>query len=157
MRVAVTLVEAKTRAELAESRLADLKAALDELRSDRDAWRDQGAAARNSRPAGPPVVVAKARRVMNENRLSLAQMERLRAELRPNLVFVLKLVRRELDELRVDHELIRRELKDIQALLHDATQRNAAGRLWWFAVALVVACCGACHAAAQRRPWWLAG
>ena len=41
LRVAVTLVEAKTRAELAESRLADLKAALDELRSDRDAWRDQ--------------------------------------------------------------------------------------------------------------------
>ena len=45
-------------------------------------------------------------------------------------------------QLRVDHELIRRELEDIQALLHDATQRNAAGRLWWFAVALVVACCG---------------
>ena len=102
-------------------------------------------------------MVAKARRVKNEDRLSLAQMERFRAELRPNLVFVLELVRRELDELRVDHELIRRELKDIQALLHDATQRNAAGRLWWFAVALVVACCGACHAAAQRRPWWLAG
>ena len=92
--------------------------------------------------------------MMNEDRLSLAQMERLRAELRPNLVFVLGLVRRELDELRVDHELIRRELEDIQALLHDATQRNAAGRLWWFAVALVVAFCGACHAAAQRRPWW---
>ena len=32
----------------------------------------------------------------NEDRLSLAQMERLRAELRPNLVFVLELVRREL-------------------------------------------------------------
>ena len=68
----------------------------------------------------------KARRVMNEDRLSLAQMERLRAELRPNLVFVLELVRRELDELRVDQELIRRELEDIQALLHDATQRNAS-------------------------------
>ena len=37
----VALVEAKSRAELAESRLADLKAALDELRSDRDAWREQ--------------------------------------------------------------------------------------------------------------------
>ena len=91
-------------------------------------------------------MVAKARRVMNEDRLSLAQMERLRAELRPNLVLVLELVRRELDELRADHEMIRRELEDIQALLHDATQRNAAGRLWWFAVALVVACCGACRA-----------
>ena len=91
-------------------------------------------------------MVAKARRVKNEDRLSLAQMERLRAELRPNLVFVLELVRRELDELRVDHELIRRELDDVQALLHDATQRNAAVRLWWFAVALVVACCGACRA-----------
>jgi hypothetical protein len=89
--------------------------------------------------------------VKNEDRLSLAQMERLRAELRPNLVFVLELVRRELDELRVERELIRRELEDIQALLHDMTQRNAAGRLWWFAVALVVACCGASHAAAQRR------
>ena len=82
-----------------------------------------------------------------EDRLSLAQMERLRAELRPNLVFVLELVRRELDELRVERELIRRELEDIQALLHDMTQRNAAGRLWWFAVALVVACCGACQRA----------
>ena len=37
----IALVEAKGRAELAESRLADLKAALDELRSDRDAWREQ--------------------------------------------------------------------------------------------------------------------
>jgi hypothetical protein len=37
----VALVEAKGRAELAESRLAYLKAALDELRSDRDAWREQ--------------------------------------------------------------------------------------------------------------------
>jgi hypothetical protein len=91
---------------------------------------------------------------MNDDRLSLAQMEQLRAELRPTLVLVLELVRRELDELRDDHELTRRELKDIQALLHDSTQRNAAGRLWWFAVALVVACCGACHAASQRRPWW---
>jgi hypothetical protein len=89
---------------------------------------------------------------MNEDRLSLAQMEQLRAELRPNLVRVLELVRRELDELRDDHELMRRELKDIQALLCDATQRNAAGRLWWFAVALVVACCGASHKAAQRQP-----
>jgi hypothetical protein len=90
--------------------------------------------------------------MMNEDRLSLAQMEQLRAELRPNLVLVLELVRRELDELRDDHELMRRELKDIQALLYDATQRNAAGRLWWFAVALVVACCGASHKAAQRQP-----
>ena len=90
--------------------------------------------------------------MMNEDRLSLAQMEQLRAELRPNLVLVLELVRRELDELRDDHELMRRELKDIQALLYDATQRNAAGRLWWFAVALVVACCGASHKAAQREP-----
>jgi hypothetical protein len=99
-------------------------------------------------------MVAKARRVKNEDRLSLAQMEQLGAELRPNLVFVLELVRRELDELHVDHELIRRELEDIQALRRIVKQRNAAGRLWWFAVALVVACCGACHAAAQRRPWW---
>ena len=82
--------------------------------------------------------MAKARRVKNEDRLSLAQMERLRAELRPNLVSVLELMRRELDELRVDHELMRRELEDIQALLRDATQRNAAGRLWWFAVALAM-------------------
>jgi hypothetical protein len=37
----VALVEVKSRAELAESRLADLKTALDELRSDRDAWREQ--------------------------------------------------------------------------------------------------------------------
>jgi len=116
----IALVEAKGRAELAESRLADLKAALDELRSDRDAWR-AGAAARNSRSVHPPAVVAKARRVMNEDRLNLAQMEQLRAELRPNLVLVLELLRRELDELRVDHELMRRELKDIQALLCDAT------------------------------------
>ena len=93
--------------------------------------------------------------MMNEDRLSLAQMEQLRAELRPNLVLVLELVRRELDELRDDHELMRRELKDIQALLYDATQRNAAGRLWWFAVALVVACCGAVmqRLNAARNDW----
>ena len=93
--------------------------------------------------------------MMNEDRLSLAQMEQLRAELRPNLVLVLELVRRELDELRDDHELMRRELKDIQALLCDATQRNAAGRLWWFAVALVVACCGAVmqRLNAARNDW----
>jgi hypothetical protein len=35
------LAEAKSRAALAEQRLADLKAALDDMRGERDAWRDQ--------------------------------------------------------------------------------------------------------------------
>jgi hypothetical protein len=69
-----------------------------------------------------------------EERLSLALVEigRLTAERRLNLALaaveqVLKLVRSELDNVRVDHELIRCELENIllsARRLTDATQRE---------------------------------
>ena len=106
------LAEAQHRAELAEQRLSDMKAMLadmtaqrDDVKADRNRWRTQAEATQrllSDATARGAALVAKARRVKNEDRLSLAQMERLRAELRPNLVFVLELVRRELHELRVE-------------------------------------------------------
>ena len=55
----IELVEVRARADLAEARLADLKVALEELRSERNAWRDQAsrlaipAPVADSNPAPP--------------------------------------------------------------------------------------------------------
>jgi excisionase family DNA binding protein len=50
----VEQIEIRARAELAEARLADLKVMVEELKAERDAWREQA-----SRLAIPPPSVAK--------------------------------------------------------------------------------------------------
>lgn len=51
---AIALVEERAARKLAEERLADLKGMVEELRRDRDVWRDQASAAMRLLPAREP-------------------------------------------------------------------------------------------------------